>query len=521
MQWHSVIWLNNASPYLVADIKPCATCTPNTFMRRNPASSIVAKFLFILVIAAGCYINLRSIRAFPNFSATDEAIIFDYTDTWKRVGSVEPSMSPYRTPIVNGNLYIYAAALWTSWFPNSPFTLRNLSALGGFVLLVAVYAVTRQLGDRLTAAIAVALMATNLLWMAVSHIGRQDVWLAVFVWTAVGLLLAAQKRNSRGLTLLAGVVAALSADVHPLGVLACIALGMWWLCAARKHLISRRMLFSFIFGGVLGTVYYFATHIALDPAAFVQAVHNELYSNGAEGGTPLGAMIQRHLNYLASNPLEIVLLLVCSVKTARQQQTRGISTFALALVLLYAFLVADPNPYYPIVWFTGLVILSAIALRSINPRWRVILILAFFASFIINASRIERHIGADWNARALSAIQQVAAQVPENGIGLGENFLYIALRNHPEPSSRFIGFTYVYFRTLERGASYWDEIQLLHPAWLVTMRDESAFTPSFDTLSVPVPHMRLVIPTRSLERAYILSDSIPTSVGTFEIWQRH
>ncbi len=163
--------------------------------RRIP--SMLPLLFLILVIVVGSLISLRSIRAFPNFSATDEAIIFDYVDTWKRTDVVEPSLMPYPSPIVNGNLYIYAAALWTDWFPNDPFALRNFSALGGFVLLVVVYTVARQLGDRLIGLTAAALMATNLLWQAVGHIGRQDVWLAVCIWTAVGLALAAQKRDSR------------------------------------------------------------------------------------------------------------------------------------------------------------------------------------------------------------------------------------------------------------------------------------------------------------------------------------
>ncbi len=48
-----------------------------------------------LVIAAGCAVSLRSIRAFPNFSLTDEAIIYNYVDTFERTGRIEASLVPY------------------------------------------------------------------------------------------------------------------------------------------------------------------------------------------------------------------------------------------------------------------------------------------------------------------------------------------------------------------------------------------------------------------------------------------
>lgn len=484
-------------------------------------ASALTLFLLVLAIAFGCFLSLRSIRVFPNFSATDEAIIFDYADTLKRTGSIQPSLNPFSSPVINGNLYIYAAAAWTNLFPDDPFALRHLSALGGFALLAVVYAVTRQFGSPSTALTTTALMATNLLWAAVSHVGRQDVWLAVVVWAAVAISLVAQARNSPAFSLLSGLLVALSADVHPFGMLACVALGISWLLRRRSRAVSRRLLFAFVFGGLLGTAYYAAVHILPDPTAFIQALRSELVSNGAEGGSPLGAMLQRHLNYLASNPLEVGLLLFCALIAARQRQARGIGAFVLALVMLYALLVADPNPYYSIVWVTGWVILSSVVLSTLNPRARIPLVLAFFAAFVVTAARIERHVSANWNTQALAAIQQVAAQVPSSSPGLAETFLYVALRDqHLLRDSGFIGFTYVYFRALETGMSYWDVISTLNPAWLVTMTDNSAFTPPYDTLSVEVPHMRLVIPPATLEAQYVLTDSILTSVGTFEIWQR-
>ncbi|MEP7290970.1 MAG: glycosyltransferase family 39 protein, partial [Chloroflexota bacterium] len=359
-----------------------------------------AIFVLCALIAVGVYVNLRSIQAFPNWSATDEAIIHDYVDSWQRTGSIEASLVPYPAPTITGSLYIYAAALWKNLFPNDPFALRNFSALGGFALIAVVFGVAYQLKDRLTGLIAAALLATNLLWTAVAHVGRQEIWLAVVVWAAIGLSLAAQRRKSIALALLAGIVVALSTEVHPLGAAACLALGIWWIRETRKH-NAHRLLLAFISGGLLGTACYLWAHVLPDPAYFAQALYGELISYGAEGWTPLAAMLERHLNYLLSNPLELGLLTICSIFALRQRHTGGLGIFLAAVLLLYALTVADANLYYPIIWITGMVILSALALRRLAPTRRAPLALAFFAAFIVNTGLIERHIGAHWNARAL------------------------------------------------------------------------------------------------------------------------
>ena len=149
------------------------------------------------MIAAGCIVSLRSIRSFPNFSATDEAMIFNYVDTFERTGNIEASLIPYPAPIVTGNLYIYAAALWTKLFPGR--SVRAAEFLGARRLRADRGRVSGRRAPcaiALTGWIAAALLATNLLWMAVAHVGRQEIWLAVFVWAAVWLSLEARKRES-------------------------------------------------------------------------------------------------------------------------------------------------------------------------------------------------------------------------------------------------------------------------------------------------------------------------------------
>ncbi|MEO8393743.1 MAG: glycosyltransferase family 39 protein, partial [Chloroflexota bacterium] len=315
-----ILWTLGALPLISAGLIKQGT-QPYAPTKTRFAPEQIIRLLLIGVIATGCIVSLRSIRDFPNFSATDEAMIFNYIDTFERTGKIEASLIPYPAPVVTGNLYTVAAALWINVFRDDPFALRNFSTVGGLLLIAVVFATGRALRDGLTGGIAAALLATNLLWMAVSHVGRQEVWLAVFVWTAYWLSLEARKRESRWIAALAGVMVALSADVHPLGALACVALGGWWIsqCGWRIGSVGRvipltpadqervsfpsptqaergeknakpelspinsRLLMMFILGGLIGTAYYVSVHVLPDPGYFLAGVRDELVSYGAEG----------------------------------------------------------------------------------------------------------------------------------------------------------------------------------------------------------------------------------------------
>ncbi len=475
---------------------------------------VVPRAVLIAVIALGVAISAWSLRAFPNFSATDEAMIFNYVDTFERTGQIGASVVPYDAPTVTGNLYLYAAALWTRLF-RDPFALRLFSFVGGLLLIGVVGGTARLLNDdALTGWIAAALLATNLLWLAVGHIGRQEMWLAVFAWSAVGLALLAQRRQSRGLALLAGLVVALSADVHPLGAYACIVLGVWWVAGmvGAGFKPAPTVFAAFVMGGLMGATYYAAAHILPDPTRFLAALQSEAVSYGAEGWSPLAALIARHASYAAANPLEFGLLIGGSAVALRLPEGRRIGWLVGGLLLLYGLTVADPDPYYPMVWLPGVVILAALTLR----RWgRAPLWVAFAAALALTIAVIGQQVQADWNDHALAAIEQVAARVPPSGRGLGETFLYLALRD-----PQFVGATFIDFWMADAHISRWAVVEQIAPDWIVRVRDEAAFTPEFGYLSVDMPHMQLRLPETDLRRQYRLTDTLDTQVGLFEVWQR-
>ncbi len=122
-------------------------------------------------------------------------------------------------------------------------------------------------------------------------------------------------------------------------------------------------------------------------------------------------------------------------------------------------------------------------------------------------------VAVNWNGQALTAAEQVAAAVPSSGQGMGEAFLYLALR---DPS--YSGFPFVEFLAADAGVSRWQATAALAPDWIVTMRDQTAFAPPFSVMSVDVPNMHLQIPDAALARAYRLARVVSTPVGEFQIW---
>ena len=268
----------------------------------------------------------------------------------------------------------------------------------------------------------------------------------------------------------------------------------------------------FILGGLIGTAYYLVAHVLPDPLRFFAALRDEAVSYGAEGWTPFAAMIARHVNYTVSNPLELITLLIAALTAFRAQ--RRLWLFVVVLLLLYTFTVADPNLYYPIVWITGIAILAALTLRRTMWHWRVPLLVAFAAAFVLNVVLIDHAVSTDWNDHAIAAIQQVATRVPQSGRGMGESFLYLALR---DPA--FMGFTFVNFWAAGAGITKWAVVETLKPDWIVTMRDEREFIPEFNVLAVEVPHMHLELPDAALAHDYHLTEVVSTNVGAFEIWQ--
>lgn len=66
----------------------------------------------------------------------------------------------------------------------------------------------------------------------------------------------------------------------------------------------------------------------------------------------------------------------------------------------------------------------------------------------------------------------------------------------------------------------WQWVETVKTDGIVTVRDESWFTPLFSILRVDMLNMHLQISAAPLAQDYHLSESVATSVGDFEIWQR-
>ena len=462
-------------------------------------------------------LSIASLKSFPNFSNTDEPWTVNFNDTFDQTGYLYASMVPTgEIPSLSAPRIYLVSNIWMNLWDRNIFAARSFSLIGGLALLAVVFAMARELQDIQAGLIAVFLTLTNLLWLAVSHVARPEMWFSVAIWLAFLLSLIARRRESVWLAALSGIVIVLSADIHSAGPLICVLLGIWWLSDWKRVWPERRILAGFIIGGVLGTVFYVGYHVLPDPAAYWHAIQGQVSGQGGGQLTPLQAMIERHKSYYQANRIEFVGLIVGSLAAmVRLPRVRRTGLFATLLIVAYALLQSDPNIYYPMIWFTGIIILAACAVRLVRWQWQIPIVVIILSSFGLNALLIRAHMIEDWNGQELTAIHQVVERIPEHGIVLANPLFYFALRD-----PRLVSYPYV--ETLEPDRKkQWPVIESVNPRYIIGGPIRLVHVPMAHTIS-PFPYMDM--PTDAwalyLTSEYAIKDAIRTHIGTFVIWQR-
>lgn len=477
-----------------------------------PSSAIVTGS--IAVIIAGSILSILSIRNFPNFTTTDEPWLINYVDTYQRTGVIDASMIPSATPVIIGHLWHYATTAWMYLVNGDSFGLRIFSTIGGFALLGIVFGITRKVHNSRTAWVAAALLSVNLAWLATSHIGRQEMWFTAAVWLAFWLSLLAERYPL--LAGAAGLICALSTEIHALGAVACLALGIWWIIQWRSGHYSTKTLLVFVVGGLIGTLIYVLNHILPSPATFFSAIGGEMTGKGAAGFTPLLSVIPRHANYFESNPIEFILLIVGCVWAIRHGgKARSIGIFTVILFILYALLVSDLNLYYPMMWIPGLIVIYAMMINLVTIRWRMPLIVLILAAAVLNGLLVRNQVADGWNERVLQVQNEVRAMIPDGDSVLANTLFYMAFRD-----PNFTATTYVYDEWETHGIEPWAVVQRFKPDWIINGENSTRYTPEFLTFSIHIVNSNTGLDETDLATEYSIDQVVDTDLGQFTIWRR-
>jgi 4-amino-4-deoxy-L-arabinose transferase-like glycosyltransferase len=112
-------------------------------------------------------------------------------------------------------------------FGVSAVVMRAFSAAGGVAVMALTFAIARRVGlSRVTAALAIAVLSVDAVFLRGARLGRMDMLSTTLVCAA--LLVALAMTDRRG-AMIAGVLASLAALTHPLGMIAPISIGLYYL----------------------------------------------------------------------------------------------------------------------------------------------------------------------------------------------------------------------------------------------------------------------------------------------------
>jgi len=177
------------------------------------------------------------------------------------------------------------------------------SVLVGMGVLAMTYLLGRELWTVRAGLVAALLLSLSGVFFSAAHSARPDLLVTLFLLVAMWLVVSKTERPYQRLVL-AGLVMGLGGDVHPNGfLLAPLPLVFWLLWRRPGWAVAWRGVLFYGTGGMLGIIYWLATHYWPQPADFRrQSSLHGLTTHGVkilDHGVPgaLVAELQRYLNW--------------------------------------------------------------------------------------------------------------------------------------------------------------------------------------------------------------------------------
>ena len=138
---------------------------------------------------------------------------------------------------------------------------RLVSWIFGVILLVLTFIAARQSYGPIAGGLAALLLALSPPFTQASHYARPDIFLAVTGMLSFILVQHAFAKERRWAHFLAGLIIALSVDIHQNAILYAMGLSVLYLLTYRKNVFRQTGTWLFIAGGAAGIAYYLAIYI--------------------------------------------------------------------------------------------------------------------------------------------------------------------------------------------------------------------------------------------------------------------
>jgi 4-amino-4-deoxy-L-arabinose transferase-like glycosyltransferase len=134
--------------------------------------------------------------------------------------------------------------------------VRYTSLLFGCILLTIIYFLVSLIYDRNIGLLSIFLVAVSSSFLFSSHLGRQDIIVAVFAYSAFSFYLVDKSQRFSLLSIISGLLASLAFEVHPpIGVIVIPSLGILYILDNGISFIRLKRFWGFAAGSVVGFVF--------------------------------------------------------------------------------------------------------------------------------------------------------------------------------------------------------------------------------------------------------------------------
>lgn len=357
--------------------------------KRYKVLIIVVLFLFYIAI------NLATLCKFPALWRDD---VYMSDPAWQFVqnGSFSSGIGFPEGLVIYGGIYVMSLALIFKLFGYGLYQARIVSFLSGLFATLFVYLIGKKLFDRKVGLMAAVLFILSKQFLINSHWARQEMLLTLFITIAVYLYLSARDRKS--LFFFCGLVASLSADVHPNGFMLPIVFGTLFLFDYKLKIFKQTGFWFYLGGVIVGILYWLIIHIIPYPALFWQewSILKSAYNLPLLSGKNLIGLLnweaERYIKYFKYiwvgekyfNILEISLFLIALIFGAR----RGLKSKKIILIIILTFifsfslLIAHKSVFYLVYLYPFFMLSIASFSYHSNSQLKILLGRVMFLSLI-------------------------------------------------------------------------------------------------------------------------------------------
>jgi 4-amino-4-deoxy-L-arabinose transferase-like glycosyltransferase len=352
------------------------------------------------------------------------------------------------------------------------FAVRIVSLVFGLVLLLAVYIIAARLYHHVTGLIATALVGLSNPFLISSHFGRHEIIDATFGFAAIALNVTDTGDRVSLRSVLCGLLAGLTLDIHFNGVIYGPVLLALYLFDYGWRILRVPRFWAFVAGGLIAAAFFLTIHILPNPQTYFT-----LFRLGNAAGAPPMLVPDAQLWWGAITnifaPLDMRLpLLVAAVAVLIARRSRSDKKLLVVLsVLFLTFLLVVPtkalfymiqvSPAMDLVLGAGLgILLQGRRTRSLWIMARIALVLGLLCAGVLRSLPPLLDNGMSDYRIVLDRIRQV---VPAGSTVMGSQNYWFARPDQPYYSWEQL----LYYRRFKPDSTLADALQAFHPDYFI------------------------------------------------------